>query len=102
MRLRFLRRIDSRPESQRERSRSLHRSKEQLGQGNAAIQGWKPLLEMPDADWHDIVDNNLDGTANTIRAFAPKMVARRKGRIIVLSSMQAHGTKDAASYSASK
>jgi NAD(P)-dependent dehydrogenase (short-subunit alcohol dehydrogenase family) len=47
--------------------------------------------------------NNLNGTANTIRAFAPKMVARRKGRIIALSSMQGkHGTKDAASYSASK
>jgi NAD(P)-dependent dehydrogenase (short-subunit alcohol dehydrogenase family) len=50
-----------------------------------------------------VIDNNLNGTANTIRAFAPKMVARRKGRIIVLSSMQGkHGTKDAASYSASK
>jgi NAD(P)-dependent dehydrogenase (short-subunit alcohol dehydrogenase family) len=70
---------------------------------DAAIQRWKPLLEMEDADWRDVIDNNLNGTANTIRAFAPKMVARNKGRIIVLSSMQGkHGTKDAASYSASK
>ena len=70
---------------------------------NAAIQRWKPLLEMEDADWRDVIDNNLNGTANTMRAFAPKMVARRKGRFIVLSSMQGkHGTKDAASYSASK
>jgi NAD(P)-dependent dehydrogenase (short-subunit alcohol dehydrogenase family) len=70
---------------------------------DAAIQRWKPLLEMEDTDWHDVIDNNLNGTANTIRAFAPKMVAKRKGRIIVLSSMQGkHGTKDAASYSASK
>ncbi len=70
---------------------------------NAAIQRWKPLLEMQDSDWRDVIDNNLNGTANTIRAFAPKMVARNKGRIIVLSSMQGkHGTKDAASYSASK
>ena len=70
---------------------------------NAAIQRWKPLLEMDDADWRDVIDNNLNGTANTIRAFAPKMVERNKGRIIVLSSMQGkHGTKDAASYSASK
>jgi NAD(P)-dependent dehydrogenase (short-subunit alcohol dehydrogenase family) len=70
---------------------------------NAAIQYWKPLLEMRDADWHDVIDNNLNGTANTIRAFAPKLVARRRGRIIVLSSMQGkHGTKDAAGYSASK
>jgi NAD(P)-dependent dehydrogenase (short-subunit alcohol dehydrogenase family) len=70
---------------------------------DAAIQRWMPLLEMQDSDWYDVIDNNLNGTANTIRAFAPKMVARRKGRLIVLSSMQGkHGTKDAASYSASK
>jgi NAD(P)-dependent dehydrogenase (short-subunit alcohol dehydrogenase family) len=70
---------------------------------NAAIQRWMPLLEMEDADWRDVIDNNLNGTANTVRAFAPKMVARNKGRFILLSSMQGkHGTKDAASYSASK
>jgi NAD(P)-dependent dehydrogenase (short-subunit alcohol dehydrogenase family) len=70
---------------------------------NAAIQRWKALLEMDDADWRDVIDNNLNGTANTVRAFAPKMVARKKGRLILLSSMQGkHGTKDAASYSASK
>ena len=70
---------------------------------DAAIQRWKPLLEMEDNDWRDVIDNNLNGTANTIRAFAPKMVAHRSGRIIVLSSMQGkHGTKDASSYSASK
>ncbi|MEZ0167096.1 SDR family NAD(P)-dependent oxidoreductase [Microvirga sp. TS319] len=70
---------------------------------NAAIQRWKPLLEMDDSDWRDVIDNNLNGTANTIRAFAPKMVTRKSGRIIVLSSMQGkHGTKDASSYSASK
>jgi NAD(P)-dependent dehydrogenase (short-subunit alcohol dehydrogenase family) len=70
---------------------------------NAAIQRWKPLLDMQDAEWRDVIDNNLNGTANTIRAFAPKLVARRRGRIIVLSSMQGkHGTKDASSYSASK
>ena len=70
---------------------------------DAAIQRWVSLLEMTDADWSDVIDTNLNGTANTIRAFAPKMVARQKGRIIVLSSMQGkHGTKDASSYSASK
>jgi NAD(P)-dependent dehydrogenase (short-subunit alcohol dehydrogenase family) len=70
---------------------------------DAAIQRWVPLLEMTDADWRDVIENNLNGTANTIRAFAPKMVTRGTGRIIVLSSMQGlHGTKDASSYSASK
>ena len=70
---------------------------------NAAIQRWVPLLEMQDSDWRAVLDNNLNGTANTVRAFAPKMVARKKGRFILLSSMQGkHGTKDASSYSASK
>jgi NAD(P)-dependent dehydrogenase (short-subunit alcohol dehydrogenase family) len=70
---------------------------------NAAIQRWIPLLGMEDSDWRDVIDNNLNGTANTVRAFAPKMVSRKKGRLILLSSMQGkHGTKDAASYSASK
>ena len=70
---------------------------------NAAIQRWKPLLDMEDSDWTDVIDNNLNGTANTVRAFAPAMVTRNYGRFILLSSMQGkHGTKDASSYSASK
>ena len=70
---------------------------------NAAIQGWKPLMEMADNDWHDQIENNLNGTANTVRAFGPKMVARKKGRFILLASMQGRqGTKDGAAYSASK
>ena len=70
---------------------------------NAAIQGWKPLLEMSDEDWRDQIENNLNGTANTIRAFAPAMAAHNSGRIILLASMQGMmGTKHAASYSASK
>ena len=70
---------------------------------NAAIQRWKPLLEMEDSDWYDVIANNLNGTANTVRAFAPAMVERKRGRLILLSSMQGkHGTKDGSSYSASK
>ena len=37
---------------------------------NAAIQRWMPLLEMQDSDWRNVIDNNLNGTANTVRAFA--------------------------------
>ncbi|WP_246696201.1 SDR family NAD(P)-dependent oxidoreductase [Mesorhizobium sp. SARCC-RB16n] len=58
---------------------------------------------MDDMDWRDQIENNLNGTANTIRAFGPRMVARNYGRLILLSSMQGRmGTKDGASYSASK
>ena len=71
---------------------------------DAAIQVFQPLLEMDDAHWHDVIDINLTGTANVIRAFAPVLVKQnRGGRIITLSSMQGRqGTKHAASYSASK
>jgi NAD(P)-dependent dehydrogenase (short-subunit alcohol dehydrogenase family) len=70
---------------------------------NAAIQGWKSLAEMADYDWQDVIANNLTGTANTVRAFAPKLVAQKYGRIIVVASTQGrHGTKDGSAYSASK
>ena len=70
---------------------------------NAAIQAFTPLLEMEDSDWHDVIDNNLNGTANTVRAFAPLLVKRGGGRLILLSSMQGrYGTKNGAAYSASK
>lgn len=70
---------------------------------NAGIQSFKPLLEMEDADWHDQIDVNLSGTANALRVFAPLLVERGGGRIIVTSSTQGrHGTKFGAAYSASK
>ncbi|MGI4859937.1 MAG: mycofactocin-coupled SDR family oxidoreductase [Janthinobacterium lividum] len=70
---------------------------------DAGIQSFKPLLEMADRDWHDPIDNNLTGSANTIRAFAPMLVKQGKGRIILISSMQGrYGTKNGAAYSASK
>ncbi|MXV44193.1 SDR family NAD(P)-dependent oxidoreductase [Saccharibacter sp. 17.LH.SD] len=70
---------------------------------NAGIQAFKSLLEMNDPDWHDQIDVNLNGTANAIRAFAPHIVARGGGRIIVTSSTQGqHGTLNGSAYSASK
>ena len=70
---------------------------------NAGIQAFKPLLEMDDSDWHDVIDNNLNGTANTLRAFTPPLVKQGKGRLILVSSMQGrYGTKNGAAYSASK
>ncbi|WP_255510670.1 SDR family NAD(P)-dependent oxidoreductase [Micromonospora sp. WP24] len=70
---------------------------------NAGIQAFKPLLEMTDPDWHDQIDVNLTGTANVLRVFAPLLLRRGGGRIIVTSSTQGHhGTKFGAAYSASK
>ncbi len=87
---------------------AARKAEEQLGGidivvADAGIQAFKPLLDMEDRDWHDIIDVNLTGTANTIRVFAPYLVKRGEGRIIVLSSTQGrHGTKNGSAYSASK
>jgi NAD(P)-dependent dehydrogenase (short-subunit alcohol dehydrogenase family) len=70
---------------------------------NAGIQAFRPILEMHDPDWHDQIDVNLNGTANVLRVFAPLLVRRGGGRIIITSSTQGeHGTKFGAAYSASK
>jgi NAD(P)-dependent dehydrogenase (short-subunit alcohol dehydrogenase family) len=70
---------------------------------NAGIQVFAPLLEMDDAHWHDVIDTNLTGTANTVRAFAPAMAARRRGAIIVTASGQGKkGFRHGSSYAASK
>jgi NAD(P)-dependent dehydrogenase (short-subunit alcohol dehydrogenase family) len=70
---------------------------------NAGIQSFHPLLEMEDPDWHITIDVNLTGTANAVRAFAPYIVKRGGGRIILTSSTEGqHGTKFGASYSVTK
>ena len=70
---------------------------------NAGIQAFSPLLEMDDEHWHVQIDNNLTGSANVIRAFAPLLVRRGGGRIIVTASTQGrHGMLNGAAYSASK
>ncbi len=70
---------------------------------NAGIQAFKPLLEMDDEHWHVQIDNNLTGSANVIRAFAPLLVKRGGGRIILTTSTQGrHGTTNGSAYSASK
>lgn len=70
---------------------------------NAGTQSFHPLLEMEDADWSITIDTNVTGTANTLRAFAPYIVKRGGGRIILTSSTQGqHGTLNGSAYSASK
>jgi NAD(P)-dependent dehydrogenase (short-subunit alcohol dehydrogenase family) len=58
---------------------------------------------MDDEHWRVQLDTNLTGSANVIRAFAPLLVKRGGGRIIVTTSTQGrHGTTNGAAYSASK
>ncbi|WP_217278702.1 SDR family NAD(P)-dependent oxidoreductase [Hymenobacter sp. BRD67] len=70
---------------------------------NAGIQVFRPLLAMTDDHWHDVIDTNLTGTANTVRAFAPLMAERNQGSIIVTASGQGKkGFRHGSSYAASK
>lgn len=70
---------------------------------NAAIQQFHPLLQMEDADWNITIDNNINGTTNVVRAFAPAMVKRGRGSIVITTSTQGqHGTFNGAAYSTSK
>ncbi len=70
---------------------------------NAAIQIYGPLRELNDQQWRDVIDVNLNGTANTIRAVVNHMIPRKSGRIILIASGQGrHGFKNGSAYSASK
>ena len=70
---------------------------------NAGVQGFAPLATMDDGHWRDQIEVNLTGTANALRVFAPLLIARGGGRIIITSSTQGrHGTLHGAAYSASK
>jgi NADP-dependent 3-hydroxy acid dehydrogenase YdfG len=70
---------------------------------SAGIQAFKPILDWQDSECQEMIDVNLTGTCNAIRAVAPHLVKNGCGRIIVTSSTQGrHGTKFGAAYSASK
>jgi NAD(P)-dependent dehydrogenase (short-subunit alcohol dehydrogenase family) len=70
---------------------------------NAGIQIYGPIAETTDQNWNDVINVNLTGTANSIRAVLPHMIPRKSGRIILISSGQGrHGFKNGSAYSASK
>lgn len=70
---------------------------------NAAIQIYGALAEMPDQNWKNVIDVNLTGTANTLRAVLPHMLERKFGRIVIIASGQGrHGFREGSAYSASK
>ena len=70
---------------------------------NAAIVSTGPLIGVTDTEWSEVVDTNLTGTFNTLRAVVPAMQERRYGRIVVTSSMGARmGVPGLSAYSATK
>jgi NAD(P)-dependent dehydrogenase (short-subunit alcohol dehydrogenase family) len=52
----------------------------------ALINRNAPLWEVPAEEFDQVIDVNIKGVANVIRAFVPAMVARQSGVIVNLSS----------------
>ena len=70
---------------------------------NAAYMAMGPFAERDAADWWRHIDVNLSGTFHSINAVVPGMLARGRGRIVVISSRMAiSGAADATAYAASK
>jgi NAD(P)-dependent dehydrogenase (short-subunit alcohol dehydrogenase family) len=62
-----------------------------------------PSVDLPEADWQQIIDTNLTGTMRSYQVFAPAMIARRFGRLIGIGSLGSFlGLYEVAAYTASK
>jgi len=63
----------------------------------------KPLLETSSEEWRRVLDVNVLGTVNTMRAFVPGMRDRGWGRVVNVASMAGKdGNPNLSIYSASK
>jgi len=70
---------------------------------NAGITRDRTILKMSDDDWQSVLQVNLTGSFNLIRAVAPGMVAAGFGRIVNLVSINGlRGKFGQANYAASK
>ena len=70
---------------------------------NAGINLKKPALEVTDEDFSRIIHTNLSAVFALTRAAAQRMVARRSGVILMISSMAAYyGIDRVVAYAASK
>jgi 3-oxoacyl-[acyl-carrier protein] reductase len=70
---------------------------------NAGITRDTLLARMSDEDWERVVATNLNGTFHTCRAVARKMLRRRAGAIVNMTSFVGlHGNPGQANYAASK
>lgn len=70
---------------------------------NAGIVRDGLLFTMSDDDWDSVIDTNVKGAFHTVQTFARKMMRKRRGAIINLSSIIASRPgKGQANYAASK
>jgi len=88
---------------------AVQRVEEELGKidilvNSAGVPGASMrTADVPDDEWRHVMSINADGTFYACRAVVPGMVARRYGRIVLLSSIAGkEGNPMAPAYSASK
>ena len=69
----------------------------------AGVQLFKPFELTESRHWQDTIENNVLGSAHTLRVFAPYMIKGGGGAMVVISSTQGmHGFRHGAAYSTSK
>jgi 3-oxoacyl-[acyl-carrier protein] reductase len=86
----------------------VHEATETLGGlhiliNNAGISRDRALWRMEDEEWSDVIETNLSGAFNMIRAVAPHMRAQQYGKIVNVASI--HGMRSEfglANYTSSK
>lgn len=70
---------------------------------NAGIARDRTLAKMADEEWRSVIDTNLTGAFNMMRAVAPSMTAAGYGRIVNISSINGlRGKFGQANYTAAK
>lgn len=71
---------------------------------NAGIGSWAVAWEMTEQQWKDMIDINLTGVFNAVRATLPSMVGRGEGGSVVLTSSTAglRAYANTAHYTAAK
>ncbi|MGC1271170.1 MAG: SDR family oxidoreductase, partial [Croceibacterium sp.] len=70
---------------------------------NAGIQRRAPLHLFDDSDWRDLMATNLDGVYYVSKAVAPGMIARGRGKVINIASVQSELARPTiAPYTAAK
>ena len=70
---------------------------------NAGVTKDNIFLRMSAEDWNDVIDVNLNSSFYLLKHFIKKMVKKRFGRIVFISSVVAHtGNPGQVNYTASK